>query len=74
MGRQSGAAGLAAIRASSRIQQPSFPAAPTVIAAALYRHSGRPYRHSRVSGNPEMPDGWYAGLWQNRPGFPLTRE
>ena len=19
-------------------------------------------RHSRVSGNPEMPDGWYAGL------------
>ena len=33
-----------------------------------------PYRHSRVSGNPEMPDWECAGLWQYRSGFPLARE
>ena len=31
-------------------------------------------RPSRVSGNPKTPDRQPAGLWQYRPGFPLTRE
>ena len=32
------------------------------------------YRHSRVSGNPEMPGWQQPCLTQYRPGFPLTRE
>ena len=33
-----------------------------------------PYRHSRVSGNPEVPCHKPACLTQYRSGFPLTRE
>ena len=32
------------------------------------------YRHSRVSGNPEVACQEYAILIQRRSGFPLTRE
>ena len=47
---------------------------PGVFELSLYHYSRPLYRHSRVSGNPEMSDWQYAGLWLYRSGFPLARE
>ena len=64
----------------SRTVLPYTAAAPAVLPAqagiqngiALYRN--RPYRHSRVSGNPEMPGLMMPHPCQATAGFPLTRE